>query len=110
MLNAFPAALKIRVPVVRLPGHDQYQGFVPSTSVTDYSGPLCQVRASALQLSRETGVRQQNLSRWLEQARNLPRVASASIKGRQQSVEHKARMLAQAASQLRSILMHGDRV
>jgi len=52
----------------------------------------------------------QNLSRWLEQARNLPRVASDSIKGRQQSVEHKAQMLAQAASQLRSILMHGDRV
>jgi hypothetical protein len=28
-----------------------------------------------MQLARETGVRQQNLSRWLEQARNLPLVA-----------------------------------
>ena len=27
---------------------------------------------SALQLSRETGVRQQNLSRWLQEARSLP--------------------------------------
>ena len=30
---------------------------------------------SALQLARETGVRQQSLSRWLEEARSLPLVA-----------------------------------
>lgn len=30
---------------------------------------------SAVQLSRETGVRQQNLSRWLMEVRSLPRVA-----------------------------------
>jgi transposase len=53
---------------------------------------------SALQLSRETGVRQQSLSRWLEQARGLPLVASDAIKGRQWSVEQKARMLAEASN------------
>jgi transposase len=53
---------------------------------------------SALQLSRETGVRQQSLSRWLEQARSLPLVASDAIKGRQWSVEQKARMLAEASN------------
>jgi hypothetical protein len=31
---------------------------------------------SATQLSRQTGVRQQNLSRWLEEARSLPFVGS----------------------------------
>jgi hypothetical protein len=31
---------------------------------------------SALQLSRETGVRQQNLSRWLQEARSLPFMSS----------------------------------
>ena len=31
---------------------------------------------SALQLAKETGVRQQNLSRWLEEARSLPLVAA----------------------------------
>jgi len=30
---------------------------------------------SASQLARETGVRQQNLSRWLEEARSLPLVS-----------------------------------
>jgi transposase len=30
---------------------------------------------SASRLARETGVRQQNLSRWLGEARSLPRVA-----------------------------------
>jgi len=33
---------------------------------------------SAVQLSKETGVRQQNLSRWLMEARSLPKVAPAS--------------------------------
>ena len=31
---------------------------------------------SALQLSRDTGVRQQNLSRWLQEARSVPLVTS----------------------------------
>ncbi len=33
---------------------------------------------SAAQLAKETGVRQQNLSRWLQQARSLPLVATGS--------------------------------
>jgi transposase len=53
---------------------------------------------SALQLSRRTGVRQQNLSRWLEEARSLPVVASDSVPRRKWSVEQKARMLAEAAN------------
>jgi hypothetical protein len=52
---------------------------------------------SASQLSRETGVRQQNLSRWLEEARSLPRVASDKPSRRQWSLEHKARVLAEAS-------------
>jgi transposase-like protein len=63
---------------------------------------------SALQLSQETGVRQQNLSRWLEQARSLPLVTSDDIKGRELTVERKARVLAEAANltgqQLRAYL------
>ncbi len=49
---------------------------------------------SALQLSRETGVRQQNLSRWLLQARTLPLVASDKHIVRELSVEQKAQVLA----------------
>ena len=52
---------------------------------------------SASQLSRETGVRQQNLSRWLEEARSLPLVASNDIKVREWTVEQKARVLAEAS-------------
>lgn len=63
---------------------------------------------SALQLSRQTGVRQQNLSRWLEQARSLPLVTSDDIKGREWTVESKARVLADASNltgeQLRAYL------
>jgi transposase len=63
---------------------------------------------SALQLSQETGVRQQNLSRWLEQARSLPLVTSDDVKGREWTVERKARVLAEAANltgqQLRAYL------
>ena len=33
---------------------------------------------SALQLARETGVRQQNLSRWLQEARSLPIMATTA--------------------------------
>lgn len=64
--------------------------------------------ASAAQLSRETGVRQQNLSRWLEEARSLPLVASENRIVREWTVEQKARVLAEAANltgeQLRSYL------
>jgi transposase len=53
---------------------------------------------SASQLSRQTGVRQQNLSRWLEEARSLPVVASDTVPRRKWTVEQKARMLAEAAN------------
>ena len=63
---------------------------------------------SALLLYRETGVRQQNLSRWLDEARSLPPVASDDSKAREWTVEHKARVLAEASSltgeQLRAYL------
>ena len=63
---------------------------------------------SALQLSRETGVRQQNLSRWLEQARSLPLVASENRRVREWTVEQKARVLTEASNlsgeQLRAYL------
>jgi hypothetical protein len=36
---------------------------------------------SAAQLSRQTGVRQQNLSRWLQEARSLPLVSSRDVPG-----------------------------
>jgi transposase-like protein len=49
------------------------------------------------QLARETGVRQQNLSMWLEQARSLPLVASDKRNLRQWSVEQKARILAEGS-------------
>jgi len=52
---------------------------------------------SALQLSRETGVRQQNLSRWLQDARSLPRVNPEPANPRRWSVEQKARVVAEAA-------------
>lgn len=50
---------------------------------------------SALQLSRETGVRQQNLSRWLQEARSLPIMADKP-KLRMWTVEQKVRVLADA--------------
>lgn len=53
---------------------------------------------SALHLSRETGVRQQNLSRWLAEARSLPLVATDKPIVRKWSVEQKARVLADAAN------------
>jgi transposase-like protein len=53
---------------------------------------------SALQLARETGVRQQNLSRWLQDARSLPLVADLPKPAvRVWSVEQKARVLADAS-------------
>lgn len=47
---------------------------------------------SASELSRETGVRQQNLSRWLDDARSLPLVASEKIRAREWTVEQKVRV------------------
>jgi 5-methylthioribose kinase len=52
---------------------------------------------SASQLARETGVRQQNLSRWVAEARNLPLVASDKPIVREWTVEQKARVLADAS-------------
>jgi transposase len=52
---------------------------------------------SASRLARETGVRQQNLSRWLGEARSLPRVAADHPSRRQWSLEQKARILAEAS-------------
>jgi hypothetical protein len=63
---------------------------------------------SASQLSRETGVRQQNLSRWLEEARSHPLMAFDAIKVRKWTVEQKARVLSEASrlsgEQLRAYL------
>jgi transposase len=53
---------------------------------------------SAMQLSRETGVRQQNLSRWLQEARSLPVVSSREVTERAFTLEQKARVLAEAAN------------
>lgn len=54
---------------------------------------------SAMQLARETGIRQQNLSRWLEEARSLPVVTEPPKKPatREWTVEQKARVLAEAS-------------
>jgi transposase len=57
---------------------------------------------SALQLSRETGVRQQNLSRWLQEARSLPLVGSRDVTRQAFTLEEKARVLAEGAK------LHGD--
>jgi len=53
---------------------------------------------SALQLSNETGVRQQNLSRWLAEARTLPLVASDKTTVGEWTVEEKIRVLADASA------------
>jgi transposase len=52
---------------------------------------------SAQQLSLETGVRQQNLSRWLQEARSLPAMGADDAKSRQWTVQQKARVLAEAS-------------
>ena len=49
------------------------------------------------QLAREIGVRQQNLSRWLHEARSLPLVASNTPKARVWTVEQKAQVIADAS-------------
>lgn len=56
------------------------------------------------QLARETGIRQQNLCRWLDEARSLPLVAADKRIVRQWTVEQKARILAEASS------LSGDRL
>jgi transposase-like protein len=53
---------------------------------------------SASHLARETGVRQQNLSRWLQEARSLPIMADKpKLAVREWTVEQKARVLADAS-------------
>jgi transposase len=49
------------------------------------------------QLARETGIRQQNLSRWLEQARSLPVVVSDQPNLPKWTVEQKARIVAEGS-------------
>jgi transposase len=53
---------------------------------------------SAAQLARETGITQQNLSRWLSEARSLPLGASGNAVVSTWTVEQKARIIAQAAA------------
>ena len=67
---------------------------------------------SAMQLSRQTGIRQQNLSRWLQEARSLPLMPSNNPKTQSWSVEKKARVLAEAGQltgeQLNAYLQRED--
>lgn len=60
---------------------------------------------SALQLSKETGVRQQNLSRWLQEARSLPLVGSQDVTEHALTLERKARILVETAN-LRGEQLH----
>ena len=53
---------------------------------------------SAAQLARETGITQQNLSRWLNEARNLPFADSDDGIVFTWTVQQKARIIAQAAA------------
>ena len=53
---------------------------------------------SASQLARDTGVRQQNLSRWLQEARSLPMMTDTPRPAvREWTVEQKAHVLAEAS-------------
>ena len=52
---------------------------------------------TATALARETGVRQQNLSRWLDEARSLAGVASDKPTAAGRTVEQKARIVAETA-------------
>jgi transposase len=49
------------------------------------------------QLARETGVRQQSLSRWLQEARSLPLVGSDKRIERKWTVEQKARIVVEGS-------------
>jgi transposase len=51
---------------------------------------------SAAQLARETGITQQNLSRWLSEARSLPFVAPGNGIASSCTVDQKARIIMQA--------------
>ena len=53
---------------------------------------------SAQQLARETGVAQQNLSRWLAQARSLPVVSVERPKPKVWTVADKARIVVEASN------------
>jgi transposase len=53
---------------------------------------------SAAQLSRETGISQQNLSRWLSEARNRPFAGSETSIVPTWTVEQKARIIVEAAT------------
>jgi transposase len=52
---------------------------------------------SAHQLAKDTGIRQQNLSRWLREARNLPLMEANNQVVFTWTVEQKARLLADAS-------------
>jgi len=52
---------------------------------------------SAAELAREMGVRQQSLSRWLDEARSLPVVAACKSRDREWTVEQKAQVLTEAS-------------
>jgi transposase-like protein len=52
---------------------------------------------SANRLAKETGIRQQNLSRWLQEARNLPLMEFNKQAVCTWTVEQKARLLADAS-------------
>jgi transposase len=51
---------------------------------------------SALQLAKETGLRQQTLSRWLIEARTLPEVPKKPFTKKTRTVEDKARIVSEA--------------
>jgi transposase len=53
--------------------------------------------SSAAKLARATGIRQQNLSRWLQEARSLPLVATEKRIQAEWTVEQKAQLLAEAS-------------
>lgn len=52
---------------------------------------------NASQLARETGLRQQSLSRWLQEARSLPLMASDKRTRPEWTVEQKAQIFAEAS-------------
>ncbi len=53
---------------------------------------------SAIQLAKETGLRQQTLSRWLAEARTLPDVQKKPSPKKTRSVEDKARIVSEAGT------------
>jgi hypothetical protein len=52
--------------------------------------------SSARKLSRETGISQETLSRWLREARSLPLMARDKRKSKEWSIDEKVRVLAEA--------------